>query len=191
MIKDNKASRIPVNTKVAPGKPNILGSTNYSGGSGAIAIIIGDNSFDIFTETFDKFSKMFTDIPEFSGAAGISLADSFNELITPANTIVKLTQCDTNYGLFTVGDTIGGDIYGGILEVTEINADSVIASSMSTLKETTITDDAGNTRVVNVVINPNEDERWVDMVITGKPYRTVDGLNPFITGDIVYQMEVR
>ncbi|MDP7366768.1 MAG: hypothetical protein QGH83_05865, partial [Candidatus Pacebacteria bacterium] len=98
---------------------------------------------------------------------------------------------DTNYGLFTVGDTIGGDIYGGILEITEINADSVIASSMSTLKETTITDDAGNTRTVNVVVNPNEDERWVDMEITGKPYRTVDGLNPFITGDIVYEMEQR
>ncbi len=93
--------------------------------------------------------------------------------------------------MFTVGDTIGGDIYGGILEITEINADSVIASSMSTLKETTITDDAGNTRTVNVVVNPNEDERWVDMEITGKPYRTVDGLNPFITGDIVYEMEQR
>ena len=62
---------------------------------------------------------------------------------------------------------------------------------MSTLKETTITDDVGNTRTVNVVVNPNEDERWVDMEITGKPYRTVDGLNPFITGDIVYEMEQR
>ena len=196
VIKDYKASRIPVNTKVAPGKPNIMGSTNYSGGSGAIAIIIGDNSFDIFTETFDKFSKMFTDIPEFSGVSGINLADSFNELITPANTIVKLTQCDKDYKLFTVGDTIGGDIYGGILDITEINTDSVIASSMSTLKETTITDDAGNTKVITVVVNPNaarpgQGERWFDMEITGKPYRTVDGLNPFITGDVVYEMEQR
>ena len=191
VIKDYEASRVPVNTKVAPGKPNILGNTEFSGGSGAIAIIIAAPSFDIFAETFDKFSQMFTDIPEFAGAAGIKLADSFNELITPANTIVKLTQCDTNYGLFEVGDTIGGDIYGGILEITEINSDSVIASSMSTLKETTITDDAGNTRVVNVVVNPNEDERWIDMEITGKPYRTVDGLNPFITGDVVYEMENR
>ena len=191
VIKDYKASRLPVNTKIAPGKPNILGSTLYDGGSGAIAIVIGAPSFDIFAETFDKFSQMFTDIPEFAGAAGIKLADSFNELITPANTIVKLTQCDTNYGLFEVGDTIGGDIYGGILEITEINSDSVIASSMSTLKETTITDDAGNTRVVNVVVNPNEDERWIDMEITGKPYRTVDGLNPFITGDVVYEMDNR
>ena len=191
VIKDYEASRLPINTKVSPGKPNILGNTEFSGGSGAIAIVIGAPSFDIFAETFDKFSKMFTDIPEFAGASGKSLADSFNEIITPANTIIKLTQCDTNYGLFTVGDTIGGDIYGGILEITEINADSVIASSMSTLKETTITDDVGNTRTVNVVVNPNEDERWVDMEITGKPYRTVDGLNPFITGDIVYEMEQR
>ena len=191
VIKDYKASRLKINNRVAPGKPNIMGSTTFAGGSAAIAIVIGDNSFDIFTETFDKFSKMFTDIPEFSGAAGISLADSFNELITPANTIVKLTQCDTNYGLFTVGDTIGGDIYGGILEITEINADSVIASSMSTLKNTLITDEARNTKVVSVVVNPNEDERWFDMEVTGKPYRTVDGLNPFITGDIVYEMEAR
>ena len=191
VIKDYKASRLPVNTKIAPGKPNILGSTLYDGGSGAIAIVIGAPSFDIFAETFNKFSKMFTDIPEFAGAAGMSIADSFNEMVTPANTIIKLTQCDSNYDLFTVGDTIGGDIYGGILEITEINADSVIASSMSTLKETTITDDVGNTRAVTVVVNPNEDERWMDMEITGKPYRTVDGLNPFITGDIVYQMEVR
>jgi len=191
VIKDYKSSRLKINNRVAPGKPNIMGSTTFAGGSAAIAIVIGDNSFDVFTETFDKFAKMFSDIPEFAGAAGISLADSFNELITPANTIVKLTQCDTNYGLFTVGDTIGGDIYGGILEITEINADSVIASSMSTLKETTITDDAGNTREVNVVVNPNEDERWIDMEITGKPHRTVDGLNPFITGDIVYEMEAR
>ena len=191
VIKDYKASRLPVNIKIAPGKPNILGSTQYDGGSGAIAIVIGAPSFDIFSETFNKFSKMFTDIPEFAGAAGMSIADSFNEMVTPANTIIKLTQCDSNYDLFTVGDTIGGDIYGGILEITEINADSVIASSMSTLKETTITDDVGNTRAVTVVVNPNEDERWMDMEITGKPYRTVDGLNPFITGDIVYQMEVR
>jgi hypothetical protein len=191
VIKDYKASRLPVNTRVAPGKPNIMGSTTFAGGSAAIAIVIGDNSFDVFTETFDKFSKMFTDIPEFAGAAGISLADSFNELITPANTVVKLTQCDEDYGLFTVGDTIGGDIYGGILEITEINADSVIASSMSTKKKTVITDDAGNMKEVTVIVNPNERERWFDMEITGKPHRTVDGLNPFITGDIVYQMEAR
>ena len=191
VIKDYKASRLKINTRVAPGKPNIMGSTTFAGGSAAIAIVIGDNSFDIFTETFDKFSKMFTDIPEFAGAAGISLADSFNELITPANTVVKLTQCDEDYGLFEVGDTIGGDIYGGILEITEINADSVIASSMSTKKKTVITDDAGNMKEVTVIVNPNERERWFDMEITGKPHRTVDGLNPFITGDIVYEMEAR
>ena len=191
VIKDYKASRLKINTRIAPGKPNIMGSTTFAGGSAAIAIVIGDNSFDIFTDTFDRFSKMFTDIPEFAGAAGISLADSFNELITPANTVVKLTQCDEDYGLFTVGDTIGGDIYGGILEITEINADSVIASSMSTKKKTVITDDAGNMKEVTVIVNPNERERWFDMEITGKPYRTVDGLNPFITGDIVYQMEQR
>ena len=191
IIKDYKAGRKPINSKIAPGKPNILGQTSYVGGSGAIAIIIAAPSFDIFAETFDKFSKMFTDIPEFAATTGKGLLDSLNEIITPANTVIKLTQVDTNYGLFEAEDVIGGEIYGGLTKILEVNADSVIASTMTTQKEVAATDDAGNIIKYVTTINPNEDERWVDMEVVGKPIRQVDGLNPFITGDTVYEMEQR
>jgi hypothetical protein len=191
IIKDYKAARKPINSKIAPGKPNILGNLNYVGGSGAIAIIIAAPSFDIFAETFDKFSQMFTDIPEFAATTGKGLLDSLNEIITPANTVIKLTQCDTNYGTFEAGDVIGGEIYGGVAEILEVNADSVIASTMTTQKEVAATDDAGNILKYVTTLNPNEDERWIDMEIVGKPIRQVDGLNPFITGDTVYEMEKR
>ena len=191
IVKDYKAARKPINSQIAPGKPNILGSTSYVGGSGAIAIIIAAPSFDIFAETFDKFSKMFTDIPEFAATTGKGLLDSLNEVLTPANTVIKLTQVDSNYGLFVAGDVIGGEIYGGLTKVLEVNADSVIASTMTTQKEIAATDDAGNILKYVTTLNPNEDERWVDMEIVGKPIRQVDGLNPFITGDTVYEMEQR
>jgi hypothetical protein len=86
---------------------------------------------------------------------------------------------------------MGGQIYGGLSEVLEVNADSVVVSTMTTQKEVTATDDAGNILRYVTTINPNEDERWVDMEVTGKPIRSVDGLNPFITGDRVYEMEKR
>jgi hypothetical protein len=143
-VKDFRAARKPVNSKISPGKPNILGQTSYVGGSGAIAIIIAAPSFDIFAETFDKFAKMFTDIPEFAVTTGKNLLDSLNEVITPANTVIKLTQCDTHYDLFKKGDIIGGQIYGGLTEVIEVNADSVVVSTMTTQKEVAATDDAGN-----------------------------------------------
>ena len=191
IIKDYKAARKPINSKIAPGKPNILGNLNYVGGSGAIAIIIAAPSFDIFAETFDKFSQMFTDIPEFAATTGKGLLDSLNEIITPANTVIKLTQCDTNYGTFEAGDVIGGEIYGGVAEILEVNADSVVVSTMTTQKEVSATDDAGNIIRYVTTLDPNEDERWIDMEIVGKPIRQVDGLNPFITGDTVYEMEKR
>ena len=191
IIKDYKAARKPINSKIAPGKPNILGDLNYVGGSGAIAIIIAAPSFDIFAETFDKFSKMFTDLPEFAATTGKGLLDSLNEVLTPANTVIKLTQCDSNYELFKAGDIMGGQIYGGLTKVLEVNADSVVVSTMTTQKEITATDDAGNILRYVTTINPNKDERWVDMEVIGKPIRSVDGLNPFITGDRVYQMEQR
>ena len=190
-IKDYEASRLPVNTKVSVGKPNILGNTLYDGGSGAIAIVIAAPSFDIFAETFDKFAKMFTDIPEFAISTGKGLLDSLNEVMTPANTTVKLTQVDTNYELFEEGDVIGGQIYGGVGTILAVNNDSVVASSMSTDVMTTVTDDMGITLESIQTIDPNKDGRWVDMEVTLKPYRTGDGLNPFITGDTVYEMEQR
>ena len=188
-IKDFKLSRIAINTKVQVGKPNIQGNLEYDGGAGAIAIVIGAPSFDIFATTFDKFSKMFTDIPEFAIATGKGLLDSLNEVMTPANTEIKLTQVDTYYGTFEEGDVIGGHVYGGLASIISVNADSVVDSSMSTVQTTSITDDVGNIMEADQVIDLNPDGRWIDMTIVAKPIRTVDGLNPFITGDTVYEME--
>ena len=190
-IKDYVAARKAVNNRISSGKPNIGGNTEFEGGSGAIAIIIAAPSFDIFTETFDAFSKMFTDIPEFAAASGKSLFDSFAEILTPNDIVIKLTQVDTNYGAFVEGDVIGGKIYGGQAEISSINTSSIIASSMSAQKEIRMTDSLRNVVKYIETVDINPDERWVDMEVTAKPIRSADGLNPFIPGDDVYEMEKR
>ena len=134
---------------------------------------------------------MFTDIPEFAVSTGKNLLDSLNEVLTPANTVIKLTQCDTNYELFAADDIIGGHIYGGLGKIISVNADSFVNSSMVTTKTVIATDDAGTTKEGIITIDPNKDERWQDMEITLKPIREADGLNPFIPGDTVYQMVKR
>jgi hypothetical protein len=134
---------------------------------------------------------MFTDIPEFAAATGKSLLDSFEAILMPANTVIKLTQVDTNYGTFEVGDVIGGKIYGGQAEIVAINTSSMVSTTMSTRKETRLTDDARNVVSYMEVVNSNPDDRWIDMEVTGKPIRSADGLNPFIPGDDVYEMEKR
>jgi hypothetical protein len=190
-IKDYVAARKAINNRISSGKPNILGQTEFEGGSGAIAIIIAAPSFDIFTETFDAFSKMFTDIPEFAAASGKSLFDSFAEILTPNDIVIKLTQVDTNYGAFVEGDVIGGKIYGGQAEISSINSSSIIASTMSAQKEIRMTDSLRNVVKYIETVDINPDERWVDMEVTAKPIRSADGLNPFIPGDDVYEMEKR
>ena len=174
-----------INSILSHGKPEI--TTN----SGAIAIIIAAPSFDIFTETFDAFSKMFSDIPEFAAASGKSLFDSFAEILTPNDIVIKLTQVDTNYGTFEVGDTIGGHKYGGRAEIVAVNAESVVATTMVATKEIRMTDSLRNVVKYVETVNTNPDERWVDMEVTAKPIRSADGLNPFIPGDDVYEMETR
>ena len=190
-VADFKKARVKVNSQIQAGKPSIGGVTDYDGGAAAIALVIGAPDFDIFADTFNKFSKMFTDIPEFAVSTGKSLLDSLNEVLTPANTVVKLTQCDTNYELFAEDDIIGGQIYGGLGKVISVNADSLVASTMVTTKTVIATDDAGTTKEGIITIDPNKDERWQDMEITLKPIREADGLNPFIPGDTVYQMVKR
>lgn len=193
-VKDFKAAAKPVNIRLSSGKPNIGGQTEYAGGSGksaAIAIIIGAPSFQVFADTFNAFSKMFTDIPELAAATGKSLFDSLMDIQFPNEITVKLTQVDTNYGTFENGDVIGGDKYGGLAEITEVNTASITFSSMTTRKTVVQTDDAGNLKQVTVDIDNNPDGRWLDMEVKCKPIRSVDGLNPFIVGDNVYEQEIR
>ena len=184
-IKDFTAARKPINTRLSSGKPIITTKSE------AIAIIIAAPSFDIFTETFNAFSKMFTDIPEFAAATGKSLFDSFAEILTPNNITIKLTQVDTNYGKFEEGDVIGGKIYGGQAEIVSVNTSSIVTTTMTAQKETRLTDDARNVVKYMEVVDTNPDERWVDMEVEAKPIRSADGLNPFIPGDDVYEMEKR
>ena len=181
-----KEAREPINTRISSGKPNILGQTAFDGGSAAVAIVIAAPSFTTFADAFNAFSKMFSDIPEMS-AVGKSMLDKFSEILTPNNVTIKLTQHDTDYGKFEVGDVIGGYLYGGQAEIVSINADSIVATSMSTKKETVETTDDRQLLRYTEVIDANPDERWIDMEIVAKPIRSVDGLNSFMVGDDVFE----
>ena len=191
-IKDYVAARKAVNNKIASGKPNIGGNTEFEGtGSAAIAIVIAAPSFDVFTDVFNQFSQMFTDIPEFAAATGKSLLDSFSAILAPPDIIIKLTQVDTNYGQFAAGDIIGGEKYGGLAEIVEIDTGSIVPTTMETQKEMILTDDARNVIRYVEKVSVNPDERWVDLELTATPIRSADGINPFLPGDEVYEMEVR
>ncbi len=195
IIKDYESARIAINTRVAPGKPNILGNTEFAGGCGAIAIIIAASDFSEFRDVFNKFSQMFSDIPEFSANQGQNLLDALTEIITPNDVTVKLTQHDTKYEQFVAGDIIGGKRYGSLGEIRSINTSSIIATTMTGSKEERVVDDVGvpltSGAKKTIEFDANEDGRWVNMEIVVTPIRAVDGYNPWIPGDTVLEMEKR
>jgi hypothetical protein len=191
IVKDYVAARKALNVKQTVGKPNILGNTAFDGGSGAIAIIIGSPTFNEFSDVFNKFSKMFSDIPEFASTTGQTLLDSLTAIITPNPVTIKLTQVDTNYKSFEVGDVIGGKIYNSLGTISSINADSVIATTMVGTREILQADDVANLTSVLQEYDANPDGRWVDMEVVVDPIRNIDGLNPWIAGDRVVEMEKR
>tara|TARA_B100000029_G_scaffold460957_1_gene492340 strand:- start:29 stop:2020 length:1992 start_codon:yes stop_codon:yes gene_type:complete len=196
---DYEASRKPINTRVAKGKPNILGNTEFDGGSGAIAIIIAADNFDKFASVFNEFSKMFSDIPEFSADQGQNLLNKLKEIITPNDVKVNLTQVDTKYEKFVAGDIISGKRYGSLGEIRSVNSSATTATSMKGQKVIKVIDDLGEPlkdkegNIIEVLeeIDLNPDERWVDMEIMVKPMRGVDGYNPWTPGDTVLEMEKR
>ena len=180
---DYTIERKPVNSIIQFGKPIMSESA-------AIAIILAAPSFDAFTDIFNAFSKMFSDIPDFT-AVSKSMSDSFAEILTLNNVVIKLTQVDTNYGAFVEGDIIGGEKYGGLAEIVSIDESSIVTTVMTAQKRVIRTDDLRNRHeyIETVDINPNG--RWVDMEVTAKPIRSADGINPFIPGDDVYEQEKR
>ncbi len=190
-VKNYVAARKALNSKQSVGKPSILGNTEFDGGSGAIAIIIASGDFQEFVDVFNKFSQMFSDIPEFAPNTGQNLLDALNQIITPNQVTVKLTQVDTKYQSFVVGDIIGGKIYSSMGEITEIVEDSVVPTVMTGRKAVSDTDDEGIISTTMTDYNMNEVERWVDMEVILNPIRNLDGLNPWITGDMVVEMEQR
>ena len=202
---DYVASRKAINTKVAAGKPSILGNTEFDGGSGAIAIIIAADNFDKFSSVFNEFAKMFSDIPEFSALTGKNILDSLNEIITPNDVVVKLTQVDLKYKPFAEGDIIGGKRYSSLGEIRSVNSSATTTTVMTGQKEIKTVDDLGQplkkpdgtlikvTEEIN--LNPLTDKfpngRWVDMEVAVKPMRNIDGYNPWVPGDTVLTMEKR
>lgn len=197
IITDFKAARVAVNTKISSGRPNIKGVTNFTSGCGAVVIVIGCPTFDVFARTFNEFSDMFQDLPEFAARTGKQLWDSFTDILEPEPVKVKLTQCDEKYGLFEAGDIIGGEKFESVGKIESVNANSVIATTMSTTKSILRTDDAGATTQVTEPMNMNPESteyptaRWKDMEVEVIPIRSADGINNFISGDTVYQMEER
>ncbi len=190
-VKNYVAARKALNSKQSVGKPSILGNTEFDGGSGAIAIIIASGDFQEFVDVFNKFSQMFSDIPEFAPNTGQNLLDSLEQIITPNQVTVKLTQVDTKYQSFVVGDIIGGKIYSSMGEIAEIVEDSVVPTVMTGRKAVADTDDEGIISTTMTDYNMNEVERWIDMEVILNPIRNLDGLNPWITGDMVVEMEQR
>jgi len=202
---DYVASRKAINTKVAAGKPSILGNTEFDGGSGAIAIIIAANNFDKFSSVFNEFAKMFSDIPEFSALTGKNILDTLQEIITPNDVIVKLTQVDLKFQEFEAGDVIGGKRYASLGEIRSVNSSATTTTVMKGMTSITPVDDLGKPlRMPNgtpikvdkeIDLNPQTDEypkgRWVDMEVTVKPMRNIDGYNPWVPGDTVLEMEKR
>ena len=202
---DYVASRKAINTKVAAGKPNILGNTEFDGGSGAIAIIIAADNFDKFSSVFNEFAKMFSDIPEFSALTGKNILDTLQEIITPNDVIVKLTQVDLKYQEFSAGDVIGGKRYASLGEIRSVNSSATTTTVMKGLKEIKTVDDLGKPlkkpdgtliKVTEEIdLNPQTEQypngRWVDMEVTVKPMRNIDGYNPWVPGDTVLEMEKR
>ena len=198
IIKDYVAQRTALNSRVAPGKPNQLGNTEFDGGCGAIAIIIGAPDFSQFRDVFNKFSQMFSDIPEFSATTGQNLLDSLTEIITPNDVTVKLTQVDTKYKLFAAGDIIGGKRYGSLGTIRTVNDSATIATTMTGTKEVRVVDDVGvpltfGGKPMSTMedFDMNPDGRWVNMEIEVSPIRAIDGYNPWIPGDTVLEMEKR
>ena len=202
---DYVASRKAINTKVAAGKPSILGNTEFDGGSGAIAIIIAADNFDKFSSVFNEFAKMFSDIPEFSALTGKNILDTLQEIITPNDVIVKLTQVDLKYQEFSAGDVIGGKRYASLGEIRSVNSSATTTTVMKGLKEIKTVDDLGKPlkkpdgtliKVTEEIdLNPQTEQypngRWVDMEVTVKPMRNIDGYNPWVPGDTVLEMEKR
>ena len=202
---DYVASRKAINTKVAAGKPSILGNTEFDGGSGAIAIIIAADNFDKFSSVFNEFAKMFSDIPEFSALTGKNILDTLQEIITPNDVIVKLTQVDLKYQEFSAGDVIGGKRYASLGEIRSVNSSTTTTTVMKGLKEIKTVDDLGKPlkkpdgtliKVTEEIdLNPQTEQypngRWVDMEVTVKPMRNIDGYNPWVPGDTVLEMEKR
>lgn len=186
-----RSERIPLNTEMWSGKPNIKGSTLDGTGSSAIVMIIAAPSYKVFVESFFAFAKLFEEIPEFMSATYDNILGAYNTWADPEPQMLNLTMCDSKYGLFAVGDVIRGINYGGLGKITKIISSE--ASSIVSTALYTITDDIGGTQRRYLEKNMNENGRYQDMVIELKPIPTKEasGVESWTPQDSVREQEIR
>jgi hypothetical protein len=186
-----RSERVPLNTMLWSGKPNIKGSSLDGTGSSAIVMIIAAPSYKVFVESFFAFAKLFEEIPEFMEASYDNILGAYNTWADPEPQILNLTMCDSKYGLFAVGDVIRGINYGGLGKITEIISSE--DSSMVSTALYTITDDVGGTQRRYLEKNMNVNGRYQDMVIELKPIPTKEakGVESFTPQDSIREQEIR
>ena len=202
--KDYKDSRIPLNSRVTPGRPNFKGSDAV--GVGAIAIIIGASNFDKFSSVFNEFALMFSDIPELTpGVTGENLLNTLKAIIEPPAKKLSLVKHDLKFGQFEVGDIIGGEQYHTLSEVVSVNAESITTTEMPQEERIVPVDDLGeelkknDDTVVEIIElidgNPITEQypkgRYVNLEIGVKPIGGVPASDVWVAGDRVMTMEER
>ena len=199
-----KLQRQKVNSRVAVGRPFIQGATlNFSDlgtanedvniPSSCMVFIIAATSYKHFTESFNKFSKLFSDVGELQAGMSQSIMKAYEAFTAPAPQTLNLTMCDKKYGLFEVGDVIRGHNYGGLGEITSINSTATSNTSMVSTVQMMQTDDIGITRKRYVERDMNSDGRYQDMQVTITPIPTKEamGIESWTVNDSVFEQEIR
>ena len=199
-----KDSRIPLNTRKTPGRPNFKGSDAV--GVGAIAIIIGASNFDKFSSVFNEFALMFSDIPELTpGVTGENLLNTLKAIIEPPGKKLSLVNHDLKFGQFEVGDIIGGEQYHTLSEVVSVNAESITTTEKPQKERIVPVDDLGEElkkadgTVIEIIElidgNPITEQypkgRYVNLEIGVKPIGGVPASDVWVAGDRVMTMEER
>lgn len=203
-----KDERVLITLQEKVGRPLIQGSTmtfgafskgfreNYakedlSTPSSAVVFLVGAISFEHFAESFNNFSKLFTDLAAIGSAVADNLVDTYEKFSNPDPYILKLTLCDSNYKLFEEGDVIRGTNFGGLAKIVSVNAEATMATSMVSTILTAQTDDIGQTRQRYKEVDLNAVGRYMDMEVGVLPIATMEAQGPekFIINDTVYEQE--
>ena len=199
-----KNQRRKINHQVTAGRPFINGATlNLSDlstlkedveiHSSCMVFIIGATSYKHFTESFNAFSKLFSDIDELQAGMTDSIMKAYEAFTNPDPQVLNLTMCDSKYGLFEVGDVIRGHNYGGLGKITSINSMATSNTSMVSTVRVLQTDDIGITKARFAERDMNSDGRYQDMEVTILPIPTKEkkAVEDWTPNDSVYEQEVR
>ena len=199
-----KNQRRKINHQVTVGRPFIQGATlNLSDlstlkedveiHSSCMVFIIGATSYKHFVESFNAFSKLWSDVDELQAGMTESIMKAYEAFTKPATQVINLTMCDSKYGLFEPGDVIRGYNYGGLGKITSINSLATSNTSMVSTVRVLQTDDIGITKARMAERDMNSDGRYQDMEVTIIPIPTKEkkGVEDWTPNDSVYEQEVR